>query len=298
MQACGWDVIDVFDGVNDVGAIVSALEQGKDPARKKPLFVNIRTVIGVGSAVAGQAVAHGVPLGEQNVADMKKAYGWDTTKKFHIPDKVKEFYADLPSRGSKFVQEWEDLLTRYTSAHPDLAKTFKSRINGELPPNWESLIPAKGSYPETPTPTRKSNNLTVSALLAFSPTFMVGTADLTPSVNLTWPDYEIFNPPDLVPMSGKRGSYAGRYVHFGIREHLMAAVANGLAAYGKGTIVPVTSTFFMFYLYAAPAVRMGALQQLRVIHVATHVRVLSTPYFTHILHDPLHKKDIPIHPPH
>jgi dihydroxyacetone synthase len=89
---------------------------------------------------------------------------------------------------------------------------------------------------------------------------------------MTWPDYEIFNPPDLTPVSGKKGSYKGRYIHYGIREHVMAAspFANGLAAYAPRTIIPITSTFFMFYLYAAPAVRMGALQKLKVIHVATH----------------------------
>lgn len=141
-------------------------------------------------------------------------------------------------------------------------------MDGALPPDWESMIPS--SFPSDPTPTRKSNNLAMSKLLAEVPSFMVGTADLTPSVNLTWPGYEIFNPPDLQPISGKKGSYKGRYVHFGIREHVMAAIANGLAAYAPQTIIPITSSFFMFYLYAAPAVRMGALQKLKVIHVATH----------------------------
>ncbi|KAF2250443.1 hypothetical protein BU26DRAFT_540195 [Trematosphaeria pertusa] len=255
MEACGWNVIDVHDGVNDVEAIVAALEKGRDPNRTKPLFINVRTIIGVGSAVAGQAVAHGVPLGANNVKEMKKAYGWDTDR-------------NLPKRGDHYVQEWKDLLAAYTTAHPDLAETFKARMDGALPPDWESMIPS--SFPSDPTPTRKSNNLAMSKLLAEVPSFMVGTADLTPSVNLTWPGYEIFNPPDLQPISGKKGSYKGRYVHFGIREHVMAAIANGLAAYAPQTIIPITSSFFMFYLYAAPAVRMGALQKLKVIHVATH----------------------------
>ncbi|KAF2675813.1 hypothetical protein K458DRAFT_323623 [Lentithecium fluviatile CBS 122367] len=268
MRACGWDVTDVFDGVNDVASIVAALEKGRDPNRTKPLFINVQTVIGVGSAVAGQAVAHGAPLGAGNVKDMKRAYGWDTERTFHIPDKVKAFYADLPSRGNKYIDDWNTRLAAYTKAHPDLAATFKDRMAGKLPENWASKIPT--SFTSDPTPTRKSNSMAIAKLLAEAPPFIVGTADLTPSVNLTWPDYEIFNPPDLQPVSGKVGSYAGRYVHFGIREHVMAAIANGLAAYAPGTIVPITSSFFMFYLYAAPAVRMGALQKLKVIHVATH----------------------------
>lgn len=267
MEACGWNVIDVHDGVNDVEAIVAALEKGRDPNRTKPLFINVRTIIGVGSAVSGQAVAHGVPLGTNNVKEMKKAYGWDVDRKLHIPDKVKDFYSSLPKREDHYVQEWNDLAA-YTKAYPDLACTFNARMAGELPPDWESMVPS--SFPSDPTPTRKSNNLAMSRLLAEIPSFMVGTADLTPSVNLTWQGYEIFNPPDLQPISGKRGSYTGRYVHFGIREHVMAAIANGLAAYAPRTIIPITSSFFMFYLYAAPAVRMGALQKLRVIHVATH----------------------------
>ena len=130
------------------------------------------------------------------------------------------------------------------------------------------MIPS--SFPSDATPTRKSNNLVMAKMLAEIPTFMVGTADLTPSVNLTHSGYKIFNPPDLMPTSGAQGSYEGRYIHYGIREHAMAAIANGMAAYSPHTIIPITSSFFMFYLYAAPAVRMGALQRLKVIHVATH----------------------------
>ena len=99
---------------------------------------------------------------------------------------------------------------------------------------------------------------------------MVGTADLTPSVNMTWKDKVDFQHPDLKTACGINGNYAGRYIHWGIREHAMAAISNGLAAYNKGTIFPVTSSFFMFYIYAAPGIRMGALQGLQQIHIATH----------------------------
>lgn len=270
MRACGWDIIDVEDGVNDVEAIVAALEKGRDPSREKPLFINVRTIIGVGSAVAGNAVAHGVPIGSDNVVQMKKAYGWDTEKKFVIPEQVRQFYAPLPGRGQRWVQEWQNLVSAYREEHPELATEFERRMKGELPSNWMSLIPEPGSYPTDPTPTRKSNNLTMAKMLAEVNSLMVGTADLTPSVNLAYKDYEIFNPPSLKPISGKVGSYKGRYIHYGIREHVMAGIANGLAGYSPGTILPITSSFFMFYLYAAPAVRMGALQRLHVIHVATH----------------------------
>ncbi|TKA72800.1 hypothetical protein B0A49_10486 [Cryomyces minteri] len=99
---------------------------------------------------------------------------------------------------------------------------------------------------------------------------MVGTADLTPSVNMSWEGKLDFQSPDIKTTCGINGDYTGRYIHYGIREHAMAAISNGLAAYNPGTIVPVTSSFFMFYLYAASAVRMGALQKLQTIHIATH----------------------------
>lgn len=268
MEACGWDVIDIEDGNNDVAAIVAAMEKGREKNRRKPLFINVRTIIGMGSAVAGKAVSHGVPLGVENVAAMKKAWGWDPEKTFYIPDAVKKFYADIPQRGDQHVQKWNNLVATYSKEYPELAKNFKDRMAGNLPDDWQSMIPS--SYPSDATPSRRSNNLVIARMLAEIPTFMVGTADLTPSVNLTHSGYKIFNPPELVPISGAQGSYEGRYIHYGIREHAMAAIANGIAAFSLRTIIPITSSFFMFYLYAAPAVRMGALQRLKVIHVATH----------------------------
>ncbi|KAJ8605042.1 hypothetical protein MRB53_041554 [Persea americana] len=268
VRACGWEVIDVMDGVNDVEGIVAAMSKARDPNRTKPLFVNIRSIIGVGSAVAGQAQSHGAPLGVDNVATMKRAYGFDENEKFVVPEQVRKFYSDIPARGEQLVQEWHDLVAKYKQEYPELGEEFQGRVEGRLPSDWTKHIPS--SFPAQDTPTRKSNNLVMKDILEQIKTFMVGTADLTPSVNLTYKDYEVFNPPTLKPTSGKVGSYAGRYIHYGIREHVMAAIANGLAAFNPQTIIPITSTFFMFYLYAAPAVRMGALQHLQVIHVATH----------------------------
>ena len=199
MEACGWDIIDVEDGINDVEAIVAAMEKGRDPNRTKPLFINVRSIIGVGSARAGQAASHGAPLGTDNVVEMKRAYGWDTSKKYHIPEEVKDFYADIPARGEQWVSEWNILVDRYKQAHPELGAEFQARVEGRIPADWTKLIPK--SFPTDDTPTRKSNNLVMKEVIEQVNTFMVGTADLTPSVNLTYKDYEIFNPPDLVPIS-------------------------------------------------------------------------------------------------
>lgn len=267
MRACGWDVIEIEDGCFDIEGIVKALEKSKQ-STEKPTFINVRTVIGVGSAVAGNAVAHGAALGKDDVAHMKKVYGFNPDEHFVVTDTVKQFFGECPTRGEKYVQEWNDLVAKYSDAHPELASEFKMRVKGELPANWKDLIPT--SFPQKLTASRASSGLVFNPIAQALKTFMVGTADLSPSVNMIWPGKQDFQHPARQTSCGINGTYAGRYIHYGVREHAMCAIANGLAAFAPNTIIPVTSSFFMFYLYAAPAVRMGALQHLHVIHAATH----------------------------
>ncbi|KAK8128872.1 transketolase [Apiospora sp. TS-2023a] len=261
MRACGWHVIDIQDGCFDIAGIVDALEQSKR-STDKPTFINVRTVIGLGSKVEGTAVAHGAAFGADDVAAQKRAYGFDPEAHFVVGEAVREFFTDLPARGEKYVEEWEALVERYAEAHPDLAGRFRKRVKGDLS-GWEELIPK--SFPEKATSSRASSGLVFNPITKELDSFMVGTADLSPSVNMIWP-----GKPDLRTSCGIDGNYGGRYIHYGVREHAMCAISNGLAAFSPGTIVPVTSSFFMFYLYAAPAVRMGALMRLQVIHHATH----------------------------
>ncbi|KAF2143239.1 uncharacterized protein K452DRAFT_350333 [Aplosporella prunicola CBS 121167] len=268
MGACGWDVLDVEDGCFDVEGLVAALSSAREAKAGKPTFINVRTVIGVGSAVAGTATAHGVALGKDDVAAMKRAYGFDPAQHFAISDAVRAFFAECPPRGERWVRDWQGLLDRYSAAHPELAAEFRLRRLGQLPPGWEDLLPT--AVPAKPTPTRASSGAVLAPLAAQIPAFMVGTADLSPSVHMAYPAKVDFQPPSLVPTSGPPGVYTGRYIHYGVREHAMCAIANGLAAFSPGTFIPVTSSFFIFYLYAAPAVRMGALMRLRVVHAATH----------------------------
>ncbi|TPX12149.1 uncharacterized protein E0L32_007035 [Thyridium curvatum] len=268
MRACGWNVIDVEDGCYDIQGIVNAMDAAK--RSDKPTFINIRTIIGLGSKVAGTAVAHGAAFGKEDVANMKRAYGFDPEQFYVIPDEVRAFFKNLPARGDKFVEEWEQLVDDYSKEHPELAKRFRARMAGEIDPRWQELIPAKTDFPSKPTSTRAASGVVFNGIAKNIDTFMVGTADLSPSVYMYWPGAKDFQQPDLVPARGEPGDYTGRYIHYGIREHAMGAIANGMAAFAPDTIIPVTSSFFMFYLYAAPAVRMGALQHLRAIHVATH----------------------------
>ncbi|OIW31514.1 transketolase [Coniochaeta ligniaria NRRL 30616] len=267
MRACGWDVIDIEDGCFDVAGITQALEKARK-STEKPTFINVRTIIGLGSKAAGSAVAHGAAFGAEDVKNMKRAYGFDPDQSFVIGDEVREFFRDIPERGEARVREWEALVDRYAAQYPELAAEFRSRVRGELPSNWRDLIPT--SFPDKSTATRASSGLVFNPIAKEIKSFVVGTADLAPSVNMTWPGKVDFQHPSLKPTSGPRGAYNGRFVHYGVREHAMASISNGLAAFNHGTIIPVTSSFFMFYLYAAPAVRMGALQRLQCIHHATH----------------------------
>ncbi|CAI6334421.1 unnamed protein product [Periconia digitata] len=267
MRACNWNVIDIEDGCFDIEAIVDALNQAR-ASTDKPTFINIRTVIGLGSKVAGDAAAHGAAFGTEDVANIKRVYGFNPDEHFVIGKEVRDFFEKIPDRGQQLVQSWEKKVQEYESKYPELGAEFRRRREGKLPDNWEDLIPA--SFPEKPVASRAASGLVFNPIAKACNNFMVGTADLSPSVNMIWKDKVDFQPPDLKTQCGITGNYSGRYIHYGIREHAMAAISNGLAAYAPNTIIPVTSSFFMFYLYAAPAVRMGALQHLQVIHVATH----------------------------
>ncbi|ORY72082.1 transketolase [Pseudomassariella vexata] len=265
MSACGWNVVDIANGCFDIAGLVNALEASRNS--DKPTFINVRTVIGIGSKVEGTAVAHGVAFGAEDVATMKKSNGFNPEEHFVVGQETRDFFAGLPSRGEMYVEAWEQLVDDYEKEYPELGAKFRSRMKGELK-GWEELIPK--SFPEKPTATRASSGLVFNPIAKELDSFMVGTADLSPSVNMSWPGMVDFQHPDRRPSCGINGNYGGRYIHYGVREHAMCAVANGLAAFSPGTIVPVTSSFFMFYLYAAPAVRMGALQNLQVLHAATH----------------------------
>ncbi|PGH27449.1 transketolase [Polytolypa hystricis UAMH7299] len=268
MRACGWNVIDVEDGCYDIAGIVAALEEARSPNAKQPTFINVRTVIGIGSAVEGTAAAHGAAFGHANVAAMKTAYGFNPEEHFVIGDRVRAFFEELPTRGENLIKEWKELLAQYNAEYPDLGAELASRIKGELLADWNKLIPE--SFPDKPTATRAASGMVINPIAKEVKNFMVGTADLSPSVNMIWPGKVDFQHPDLRTTCGINGNYSGRYLHYGVREHAMCAISNGIAAYSPGTFIPITSTFFMFYLYAAPAVRMGALQHLQVIHAATH----------------------------
>lgn len=268
MRATGFNVVDIFDGDSNVTGIAQALISARPS--DKPTFINIRTVIGFGSAVAGNAASHGAALGTGDVANIKKVFGMNPEEHFTIPSDVYDFFREVATRGESYEHGWQDTVDKYTEAHPELAAEFKLRVEGKMPQDWTQFLPSKESLPTNSTASRKSAGIVLNKLSENMKNFLVGTADLTPSCNVAFKGQVDFQSPDLKTGCGLTGDYSGRYIHYGIREHAMCSISNGLVAFNRGTFLPITSTFFMFYIYAAPAVRMGALQGLQQIHIATH----------------------------
>lgn len=185
MSACGWNVIDVEDGCYDVHGLTAALEQAR-AYQGKPTFVNVRTVIGVESKAAGQAAAHGAAFGPEEVANIKRNSGMNPDDHFVVSDEVYDFFRVAVRRGEDIEKNWNQLLEGYAVAYPELHKEFRARMEGTMTNDWTRFIPAKEDFPTGPTPSRKSAGLCCNPLAANLPTLMVGSADLTPSVNMAW----------------------------------------------------------------------------------------------------------------
>lgn len=187
MRACGWDVIEVEDGCYDVKGIVQALLKAK-ASTDKPTFINIHTTIGIGSKVAGDAKAHGASFSPEGVKVVKERFGMDPEKHYVVSDEVYSFFRDRKTRGDRLVEDWKSLVDAYGKEYPELHKEFVKRVEGRFTEDWRSIIPPKEALPTTPTPSRKSAGIICNPLAAKLKNFMVGTADLSPSVNMIWKD--------------------------------------------------------------------------------------------------------------
>lgn len=266
MRASGWQVLDVPDGNYDVEAIVNALKYAKT-LKGKPVFINIRTIIGLGSRFASTAKSHHCFFGEDEVTTMKREMGLDPNKKFYVSDRVRDYFNELSSRGKKLQDNWNDLVTAYAKKYPDMGKALKARAKGELDQEHVQRLIREFSVPKEPMATRASAGKLFGALFLQFPQLLGGSADLVGPNKLEGAESNGFQNPENKLVEG---SYAGRFIRFGIREHGMTSIANGIAAYQSGTYIPFTGSFFMFYSYAVAGVRMGALNNLKVIHIATH----------------------------
>jgi len=255
-DAYNWQVLRVEDG-NDLAAIDRALREARnDPGR--PTLIAVRSCIGFGSPnCQNQAKAHGEPLGPEEIVLTKKNLGWPLAPDFHVPPEVAAHYHQVVEQGAVQEARWHEAMAAYRLAWPELAAELEQRLLGDLPPDWDADIPvfapdAKGKA------TRVTSGQVLNSIAARVPALIGGSADLAPS-NKT-----------MLKGEGalQRETPGGRNIHFGVREHGMGGLMNGMVLHGG--CIPYGGTFLVFSDYMRPSMRLAALMQQRVIYVMTH----------------------------
>ncbi len=254
-DAYGWHTQTVKDG-NDVDAIDAAIKAAKADVR--PSIIAVRTVIGYGMPTrAGTQKAHGEAPGDEELNGAKQALGWPIEPRFYIPADVQEFFHQAQTYGDELELDWQSRLQEYKVAHPEKAAEFERRMRGELPADWEQSLPvfpadAKGMA------SRVAFGKTLNALVAAVPELLGGSADLAPSNNTALAGIASF----------QKDSHIGRNFHFGVREHAMGSIVNGMAYHGM--LRPYGATFLIFSDYMRPPIRLSALSHLPSIWIFTH----------------------------
>ena len=254
-EAYGWHVLKVDDG-NDVNAVDQAIQLAKDDPR--PSLIVCRTHIGYGLPTKQDtAAAHGSPPGDKELDAAKNALDWPIEPRFFIPEEVLEYFQEAKVQGLESENRWNELFTSYEEKYPDEAAELKRRLAGDLDSSWEEKIP---KFPADPKgmATRTASGKVINALSSAIPELIGGSADLAPS-NKTWLDGNLDFQAD---------QYQGRNFHFGVREHGMGAVINGMAIHGG--VIPYGGTFLVFSDYMRGAIRISALSRIPSIWVFTH----------------------------
>jgi transketolase len=254
-EAYGWhtETIGLGQG-NDVAAIDAAIVRAKGETAK-PSLILVRTHIGYGSPKQDSASSHGSPLGAENVTLTKEKLGWPAEPAFFVPEDVLAWWRENGARGAEAHAAWDATYAAWKPTHPELAEQFERTRDGRLPASlpWPEINAANGS-----AMTRITGGQTMNAIAAALPELFGGSADLDPSTETYLKGQGDFEP----------GNYAGRNLHYGVREHAMGAIANGIALHGG--LLPYTATFFNFLDYMKGAVRLAALSHLKVVFVFTH----------------------------
>ena len=255
-QAYGWHVIGPIEGM-DVENVATALTAAKTETGK-PSIIVCRTVIGYGSPnKAGTGSAHGDPLGEEEVGLTKEALGWAAQDAFSVPPEAGAHLGQATERGKAKQAEWNAAFSEYREAFPEDAQQLDDALRGKLPAGWEDGLNGLFDKPD-PIATRSASGVVMNAISKGVPAFIGGSADLAPSTRTILDD------------SGHigNGEFSGNNLHFGVREHAMGAVANGISLHGGA--IPYTATFLVFSDYMRPSIRLGALMGKQVIYVFTH----------------------------
>lgn len=269
-QSYGWHTQKVADG-NDLEAIDQAIRAAQE-VTDRPSIILVRTHIGYGSPKQDSTSAHGSPLGPEDVKLTKEKLGWPLTPDFLVPSEASDHFRRAVDVGKQEAAKWEEQMVIYAQKYPDLAKELRSLIHDILPADWDKDIKpfpadAKGLA------TRAASGKIIQAFFPHLPGFIGGSADLNTSTNTELKDAGNFESPlmkegDLQGAAGGVWGYEGRNIQYGVREHAMGAICNGMAAHGG--IIPYCATFLTFSDYMRPSIRLAALSELKVIYVFTH----------------------------
>ncbi|MGI9068611.1 MAG: transketolase [Pyrinomonadaceae bacterium] len=252
--AYGWHTLTVEDG-NDLNAIDAAIREAQSVS-DKPSLISVKTIIGYGMPTAGTRKAHSDAPGEEAVRETKRHLGWPEDKQFYIPDDALAHFREAVDRGAQLEEQWKALVGEYDEEHPELGSQWRSMMKGELPEGWETHLP-RFADPK-PVATRVASGEVINALAPHLPMLIGGSADLGVSNNT-----DIKGGGDF-----EAGSYEGRIIHFGVREHAMGSTLTGISL--NGGLIPYGGTFLTFSDYMRPAIRLAALSEVQVIYVFTH----------------------------
>ncbi len=255
-EAYGWHVLHVED-VNNTAALEDAVKKSQ-AVTDKPSLIVTKTHIGYGSPhKQDTASAHGSPLGEEEVKLTKKNLGWPEDSSFLIPDEVAEHFSSVKTKGKDEEEKWNKLFEEYKKKYPEDAEKFIKMMSGDFGDEWKSKLPVFADEGKK-IATRSSSGKTLNAIAASLPLLVGGSADLHPSTNTYMNDYG----------SIEAGQYESRNIHYGIREHGMCSILNGMALYGG--VIPFGATFLVFSDYMRPTIRLAAISGIRPIYVFTH----------------------------
>jgi len=254
--AYGWKTLRVEDGNTDIDGIQRAIAEAVSQT-EKPTIIAVRTTIGYGSPhKAGTSAAHGSPLGVEEVALTKKALGWEWTEAFYEPPEAVKHFRTAVDRGEKAESEWQKRFDAWAKAYPDLAEEWRLAQSGELPAGWDTDLPQWKAGESLAT--RVAGGKSINAIAKHVPWLLGGDADLSESTKTTIEGAGSFD--------GQTG--AGNNIHYGVREHAMAGIGNGISYHGG--VRPFVATFFCFSDYMRPSIRLAALSKLSTIFVWTH----------------------------
>ncbi len=270
-EACGWHIQNIEDG-NDIDAIDKAIETARKET-SRPSLILICTQIGYGSPHKQNTFeAHGSPLGEEEVKLAKQRLGWPTDKYFYIPQEAEEHFRKAVQKGKDLENKWNETFSKYEQQYPDLAKELRQMMNNELPKGWNALIP---QFPadQKGMATRTAGEKVMEVIYPMLPGLIGGSADLNASTYTALKNGGNFQSPetakgDLQGSVDGGWNYSGKNIFYGVREHAMGSISNGLAKVNG--IIPFTATFLTFSDYMRPTIRLAAMMEIRVIYVFTH----------------------------